>query len=292
MNLRDLKRGVESAAVLDRPGQALQSAVANAIQPTEVKNALNGSWLGHPLHPLMTDFPIGAWSMSVLLDWVGGPKGAKAADKLLVIGILSAVPTAATGAASWSEFNDAKPRRVGLVHAAANSTALGFFTWSYLARKRGKRWKGRALSLAGTGAMTVGGWLGGHLSYDMGIGVNRTAFEPHEEPQDWQDAVALDALTDGKPHCVNVGGSDVVLVREGTGVYALANTCGHMGGPLAEGEVTGAGGDACITCPWHGSTFRLADATVVRSPAVSPQPRYETRVLGGIVQLKSEVSHR
>lgn len=288
MSLRALKRSVESAAVLDGPGQALQSAVAKSIEPTEVKNLLNGSWLGHPLHPLLTDFPIGAWSMSVLLDWVGGPKGAKAADKLLVIGILSAVPTAATGAANWSEFSDAKPRRVGLVHAAANTTALSFFTWSYLARKRGKRWKGRALSLAGTGAMTVGGWLGGHLSYDLGIGVNRTAFEPHQEPQDWQDAVAFDALTDGKPERVSVAGHDVVVVRDGSLVHAMANTCNHMGGPLAEGEVD----DGCITCPWHGSTFRLADAAVVRSPAVVPQPRYETRVLGGIVQLKSEESHR
>lgn len=288
MNMRELKRAVESAKILDGPGKAAQGAVAKAVQPTPVKNFLNGSWLGHPLHPLMTDFPIGAWSMSVILDWVGGPKGSKAADKLLVIGILSAVPTAATGATSWSEFNDAKPRRVGLVHALSNSTALGLFTWSYLARKRGKRWKGRALSLAGTGAMTVGGWLGGHLSYDLGIGVNRNAFQPTEEPQDWQDVIALDALTDGKPHVVSAGGSDVVLVRDGGVVYAMANTCSHMGGPLAEGEV----GDGCITCPWHGSTFRLADATVVRSPAVSPQPRYETRVLGGIVQLKSEESLR
>jgi nitrite reductase/ring-hydroxylating ferredoxin subunit/uncharacterized membrane protein len=288
MKLRDLKRAVESLSVLDGPGRALQGAVAKAIEPTEVKNALNGAWLGHPLHPLMTDIPIGAWSMAVILDWVGGKKRQPAVDRLLFIGMVASVPTAVTGAANWSEFDDAKPRRVGLVHAASNTVALGFFTWSWAARKRGKRWKGKALALAGTGAMSAGGWLGGHLSYDLGIGVNRTAFEPTESPESWTDVIALDALTDGKPHCANVGGSDVVLVRDGGQVYALSNTCSHMGGPLAEGSVPG--DRDCVQCPWHGSTFRLADGSVLRSPAVSPQPRYETRVLGGIVQLKSEES--
>ncbi|MDQ1443794.1 MAG: hypothetical protein QOI20_258 [Acidimicrobiaceae bacterium] len=282
MLVRDVVRRLESLSVLDAPGKALQNAVNAAIDPTPVKNALNGTWLGHPLHPLLTDIPIGAWGMAVALDWVGGKRSRPAADRLLALGILAAVPTAASGAANWADFNDDKPRRIGLVHAAANTVGLTLFTASYVSRKRGKRLRGKAYGLAGMGALTVGGWLGGHLSYDLGVGVNRTAFQS-TGPSAWTDTVALESLTDGKAHLTSVDGVDVLLVRDGLGVAALADVCNHMGGPLHEGPVA----DGCVTCPWHGSTFRLADGEVVRSPAVSPQPRYETRVIDGTVQLRS-----
>jgi nitrite reductase/ring-hydroxylating ferredoxin subunit len=226
--------------------------------------------------------------MAVALDWMGGRKARPAADRLVALGILAAVPTAATGAANWSEFNDEKPRRVGVVHAASNSVALLLFSASWWSRKRGRRWRGKTYALAGTGAMTVGGWLGGHLSYGLGIGVDRTAFQPVDQATEWTDTVALDALTDAKPSLASVAGVDVVLVRDGSFVHALADTCNHMGGPLHEGTVDADAG--CITCPWHGSTFRTIDGDVVRSPAVSPQPRFETRVLGGIVQVRSRTS--
>lgn len=285
--LRNVKHAIESASFLDAVGKPMQAAVAKAIEPTEVKNALNGTFLGHPLHPLLTDVPIGAWSMAVALDVVGGKRGRQAADRLIALGILAAVPTAATGAANWSEFNDAKPRRVGVVHAASNSVALTLFTASYIARKRGRRLKGKALALAGTGALAAGGWLGGHLTYELGIGVNRNAFVPTGRPEQWTDTVNLDELTDGKPHLVAVEGVDVVLVRQGLTVRALSNTCNHMGGPLHEGQTHP---EDCITCPWHGSTFRLSDGEVVRSPAVSAQSAYETRVVGGVVQIRSKES--
>jgi nitrite reductase/ring-hydroxylating ferredoxin subunit/uncharacterized membrane protein len=279
--LRQAVGRVEQAAVLDGPGKAVQHAVNAATRPTPLKNALNGTWLGHPAHPLFTDLPLGAWSAGVTLDWIGGKAGRKAADRLIALGCLAAIPTAATGAAQYSDFNDGPSRRVGLVHAAANVAALGLFTASWLARRRGQRWRGKALGLAGVAAQSAGGWLGGYLAYDLGLGVKRTAFQ-QPGSSDWADAASLDSLTDGKPHLAHIEGVDVVLVRDGADVRALANTCTHMGGPLHEGSVEG----DCITCPWHGSTFRLHDGSVVRAPAVAGQPRYETRVAGGLVQVR------
>jgi nitrite reductase/ring-hydroxylating ferredoxin subunit len=249
MHARDvvqgLVRGVESAKLLDAPGKAAQSAIGAAIDPTPVKNALNGVWLGHPAHPLFTDFPIGAWGMAVTLDWLGGKKARPAADRLLAIGVLAAIPAAATGAAQYADFNDDKTRRVGLVHAASNTVALALFATSWWQRKRGRRMKGKAFGLAGIGAMTAGGYLGGHMAFDLNAGVNRA-----EGSQPTKD--------------------ELLLVRDAAGrpTHALDARCNHMGGPLKEGEVN----DGCVTCPWHGSTFRLDDGSVVRSPAVAPQP--------------------
>jgi nitrite reductase/ring-hydroxylating ferredoxin subunit/uncharacterized membrane protein len=281
MILHDLVRRIERLSFLDAPGKAVQDAIGKVLDPNPpLKNALNGTWLGHPAHPLLTDIPIGAWTASAILDVVGGKRGRAAADRLLALGVLSALPTAATGGANYSDFNDPRTRRVGLVHAAANDVAIVLFGASWVARKRGRRWKGKALSLAGMGTMTVGGYLGGHLSYGLGRGVDRTAWE--ERPGEWADAIEESALPEGKLHAVDVQDARVLLFKDGGRIDALANTCTHMGGPLNEGELDG----GCVVCPWHASTFRLADGEVVRSPATVPQPRYDTRVIGGMVQVK------
>jgi uncharacterized membrane protein len=138
---------------------------------------LSGAWLGHALHPIMTDIPIGAWTSSVLLDWTGGKDSWSASDRLVLAGVLAAGATVATG---WSDWADAEPgnaavRRSGLVHAAANATATALMIGSYVARRRGARGRGRLLSLAGSAALGAGGWLGGHLSYTLGAGVTAGA---------------------------------------------------------------------------------------------------------------------
>jgi nitrite reductase/ring-hydroxylating ferredoxin subunit/uncharacterized membrane protein len=296
MLLKDLVHRVESLGALDGPGLAVQDAVGKALAAsTPAKNALNGTWLGHPLHPMLTDIPIGTWTAAVALDWVGGKGARKAADRLLALGTLSAIPTAVTGAANYADFHDSRTRRIGIVHAAANDLAIVLFAASWRARKRGRRVRGRGLALAGMGTMAVGGYLGGHLSYGLGRGVDRTAWE--ERPSQWTDAIELAALPEGKLHAVDVEGVRMLLYRHPGGtIDALSNTCTHMGGPLAEGELTegevtkgegdGEPGGAYVVCPWHGSTFRLRDGGVVRSPAVTPQPRFETRTAGGLVQVK------
>lgn len=269
---------------LDRPARAL-SAIVGRIGPGAVKDALSGTWLGHALHPLLTDLPIGTWTSATLLDVIGGDESAAAADRLIGAGVLASLPTAVTGATEWAdtERSDENVRRVGLIHAAANVVALAFFTGSLTARRRGNRAKGKMLSFAGMGALTIGGHLGAHLSYAKGVGVDQTTFE--ERPSDWRPALADAALGEGDRRLVDVDGVSVVVGRDGGRLYALSARCCHRGGPLDQGTVS----NGEITCPWHGSTFRVEDGAVVRGPAAYPQPVYDVRVRDGGIEVRARV---
>lgn len=267
---------------LDRAARPL-ATVARKLGPGKVKDALSGTWLGHALHPVLSDLPIGTWTSATFLDVLGGEESAPAAERLIGAGILASLPTAVTGATEWAdtERSDASVRRLGVVHATANVVALTFFAGSFLARKRGNRGRGKALSLAGLGALTVGGHLGGHLSYAKGVGVDQTTFE--ERPTDWRPALADAALAEGERRLVDVDGAGVVVGRDGGVLFALANRCCHRGGPLHRGTL--ANGE--ITCPWHGSTFRVGDGSVVRGPAAYPQPVYDVRVEDGTIEVRT-----
>ena len=278
--VEELVGKIERAKALDPPADALAGAVNTALRPTPLKNALTGTWLGHPVHPALVGIPIGSWAGATALDLFGGKRGRKGADFLVGLGLVTAVPTVATGLASWSDLFD-EDRRVGLVHAASNAVAAALFAASLVNRRRGKRATGKLLQLAGVGAMTAGGWLGGHLTYRLGVGVDHTVFE--NAAKDWTTVASLAALPDGKPELAEADGVPILLVRDGDAVRAIANTCSHESGPLHEGEVA----DGCVTCPWHGSQFRLADGAVVRGPATAPQPGYEVRVVSGDVQVRS-----
>lgn len=265
---------------LDPPARKLLEAAHAAIRPGRVRDALSGTFLGHALHPLMTDLPIGSWTSALVLDAVGGRESRGAARKLVGAGILASLPTAVTGAVEWADSADgrASTRRVGLVHAAANVTALGLFSASYLRRRGGG--SGRTLALAGGAALAVGGHLGGHLSYVNGEGVAVTTFE--SGPEEWTPTISAVDLTEGRPACAMAGGVPILLVREGERIHALANRCNHRGGPLHEGEV----GEGTVTCPWHGSVFRLADGNLERGPAASPQPAFEARAIDGRIEVR------
>jgi nitrite reductase/ring-hydroxylating ferredoxin subunit/uncharacterized membrane protein len=280
--LHRLAERVGQAEALDPPAQKLLDLADKLIKTGRARDALSGTFLGHALHPLLTDLPIGSWTSAVILDNFGGRESERAARRLIGLGILASVPTAATGYVEWADSagGRAGTRRVGLAHAAANVTALSLFTASYLARKRGRRAKGRALALAGSSALAVGGHLGGHLSYVHGEGVAVTTFE--EGASDWVEALAEQELAEGRPACVLVDRVPVLLVREGGEIHALANRCTHRGGPLHEGEVS----DGLVTCPWHGSQFDLRTGSVERGPASSPQPAYETRSRNGAIEVR------
>lgn len=267
---------------LDRPARAL-ATIAGAIGPGKLKDALSGSWLGHALHPFLTDLPIGTWTSATLLDVIGGEESAAAADRLIGAGVIASLPTAVTGATEWAdtERSDESVRRLGVVHATANVVALGFFAASLLARQRGNRAHGKALSLAGMGALTVGGHLGGHLSYAKGVGVDQTTFD--ERPTEWRRVLDDAELGDGERQRVDVDGIAVVVGRDQGRLYALANRCCHRGGPLHRGKVE----NGEITCPWHGSTFRITDGSLVRGPAAYPQPVYDVRVQDGGIEVRS-----
>jgi nitrite reductase/ring-hydroxylating ferredoxin subunit/uncharacterized membrane protein len=278
--LEDLVGRLERWKALDTVAQPLAAGVSRAVRPRTVRNLLSGSGMGHPLHPVLTDVPIGAWSMASLLDLAGGPDAEPAADLLVLTGIVAAVPTAATGLNDWSDTHG-PTSRLGLVHAAANSVALGLYAASLAARRQGHRGAGKALALAGFGTVSAGGFLGGHLSFVKGVNVNRTAWR--RGPGKWTDVLDEADLAPGDHRLVQAGRISVLLVHDGDRIHALDNVCTHMGGPLEQGEIA----DGCVTCPWHGSTFRLADGSIVRGPASVPQPSYETRVQDGRIQLRA-----
>ena len=274
---------IEAAAPLDGPAKAVGKAVRDTVPAGPVKDALSGTWLGHALHPLLTDLPIGTWTSAVLLDWLGGRAGESAADRLIALGIAFTVPAAATG---WTEWADSEPghdavRRVGIVHAAANAGATALFGASLAARRSGARGTGKLLALAGAGVLGASGYLGGHLSYAEGVGVNQTAFE--EPPGDWTPALRESELPEGEARYAEVGGVGVLVARHDGEVHALSNRCSHRGGPLDEGELS----DGCVTCPLHGSVFRLSDGAVRSGPAQSPQPAWQVRVRDGVVELRA-----
>jgi nitrite reductase/ring-hydroxylating ferredoxin subunit/uncharacterized membrane protein len=277
-------RQLETFEGLDDVADTVSKFVRDLInQRRPLKDIVSGTWLGHSLHPLLTDVPIGTWTSSLLLDLLGGEDSEDAADLLMAVGLLAAGPTAATG---WSDWADStvgnKPvSRVGLVHALSNASAIGLYTASLVARRRGARGTGKLLGLAGAGALGLGGYLGGHLSYVQGIGVDQTAFEGR--PGDWADAAGAEELTDNHPHVASVEGADVLLVRQGERVYAIANTCTHRGGPLSDGELV----DGCVKCPWHQSVFRLDDGGVEQGPATTPQPAYDVREENGRIQVRA-----
>lgn len=271
---------LERMQALDGLAKPVVAVVGRAVQPRMVRNLISGTYLGHPLHPMLTDLPIGAWSMSTLLDTIGGRAAEPAADLLVKAGVLSAVPAAASGLNDWSDTQGAETR-LGLVHATVNTTALGLYTASLIARARGDRSRGKALGLVGFGVLVAGSYLGGHLSFGKGVNVNQTAWL--EQPTDWTPVLADTELPDRQHRKVEVDGAGVLLYRNDGQVWALANTCSHMGGPLDEGTLA----DNCVTCPWHGSIFRFTDGGIVRGPATSPQPWYETRVRDGQIELRA-----
>lgn len=170
-----------AAQGLDRVANPLREAVQRVLPPGRARDALRGRWLGHTLHPMLTDVPIGLWTSAVVLDHVGGRRGQRSADTLIALGAAAALPTAAAGLADWSEAS-ATARRQGVVHATANSIALTLFSASLLAR-RNDRATGRWLARLGAVALAVGGYVGGHLAYAEGVGVSRrAAVEPAGPP--------------------------------------------------------------------------------------------------------------
>jgi nitrite reductase/ring-hydroxylating ferredoxin subunit/uncharacterized membrane protein len=249
----------------------------------KIKDLLNGTWLGHGLHPLLTDIPIGSWSATLLLDLLSLGRDdegiQRGADVTLLLGILGASGAVVTGVADWSDLIDTD-RRVGFLHGLTNSAILLSNVTSYVLRVTGRRKAGIAWSTAGYLASIFSAYLGGDLVFSKGVGVNHVAFEGGSD-----DFVAvMDAadLQEGKLTRVDASGIPVVLLRQGSKVYAIGATCPHQGGPLDEGTYQ----DGTVTCPWHGSCFRMEDGSVVNGPAVYPAPTFDIRVRDGKIELR------
>ncbi|HZC28188.1 MAG TPA: Rieske 2Fe-2S domain-containing protein [Gaiellaceae bacterium] len=275
---------IERLELLDPVAEPLQKAVRTLVpQESELKDVLSGTWLGHPLHPPLTDVVVGTWTSALLLDLFGGRGSRTGADRLVGVGVLAAVPTAAAGLSDWAELHGGT-RRVGSVHAIGNTTALLLHALSWAARRRGDRGRAVALSAVGYAAATFSAWLGGHLSFARGVGVNQTAFD--SAPSDWTAVLADGDVGDRSLTSARADGIGVLLVRNDGQLYALDDRCSHRGCSLHEGKLNA---DDTITCPCHGSTFRL-DGSIVKGPATSPQPTFEVRSSGGNVEIRRRSS--
>lgn len=244
----------------------------NHPRAPRVKDALHGRWLGHSLHPIMTDLPIGFWTSAFVLDLVGARKSAR---MMTAAGCVTAVGAAVTGITDWT-VSDGRERRLGMAHGLLNVAGLGCQVMALVSPRRSYR----AWSWTGYTVSTAAAYLGGELVFGRGLMVDHDAWLAG--PEKWTAVLKESTLADGATHKVRVDGRDVLLCRAGRTVSAIENACAHAGGPLDEGEVS----DGVVTCPWHGSRFRLSDGACLQGPSTFPQLRLEVRVRDGQVEVR------
>ena len=242
-----------------------------------------GRWVGHPLHPALSDLPIGLWAGVMVLDAAdrdpASRRGIDAAGMLSAAGLVAAGATALTGLNDWTVSND-QDRRVGLFHGLLNTAALGLQCASLGTRMAGHRGTARALGAASLTVTAAAGYLGGHLVFTKGVMVSRVAWATG--PRRWTRALQEADLPDDSPIAVVADGRQIMLYRHGGSLYAIDNICSHAGGLLSRGPIA----DLTVTCPLHGSRFTLADGCVSRGPASQPQPVLPTRIRNGWVEVR------
>jgi len=277
---------LEDATPLDRLAAPVRNATRAVLRSQRVRDLLHGVWLGHPLHPVLVQVPVGAFASAGVLDLLPGHE--RSADVLISTGMASSLPAVAAGLADWSEMHE-QQQRVGLVHAAANGVALVLYGASLASRVRGDRAGGRLLGYLGLGMIGFGGFLGGHLAYRQAAGANHAEEVPHLVGPGWHDLCAVDDLAaDGEPRLRTLGdGANAVpllVVRHRDRIDVLSNRCSHLSGPLHEGSVDVEA--HCVTCPWHGSVFSLEDGSVRQGPATAPVHAFDTRVDSGRLMVR------
>ena len=269
----------------ERLQKALDKALyANGRPSTQkIRNFLNGTWLGEPLHVVLTDVPIGAWTVTIVFDALDlirqRREFALAADTSLAIGLLGAAGAAVTGITDWSDV-DPPARRLGLIHGLLNVGVTALFTTSLLLRKKKLRTGGRVSAALGYALLSLSAHLGGKMVYEQRVGVDRTAGEVF--PKDFVPVLAESKLADSMPTRAIHDGVPILLVRRGQRIFAMAETCSHFSGPLSEGKLVG----DSIACPYHASRFALDDGRVLDGPAVHPQPCLEVRVRNGQIEVR------
>lgn len=249
-----------------------------------VRNFLNGTWLGDPLHAALTDVPLGSWTSAVIFDLIDSAQHRRewsaAADASVGLGVAGAAAAALTGLADWSDV-DPPARRIGMFHALLNIGATTLFATSFVLRKKAKRRQARLLAALGYAAALASARLGGQMIYTHRVGVDRTNGQVF--PDNFVAVMPESELENDKPVRVLYNGVPILLVRRGSHIFALAETCSHFSAPLSEGKLEG----NTIVCPWHQSKFDLADGHVINGPAVHPQPCLEVRLKMGQVEVRT-----
>lgn len=282
------QRVVDAVPFLDRISDGVQPKVREAVEAggKTARNVLDGTWLGSPLHPALTDVPVGSWTAALVfdgLDLVSGKRAMRnAADATLAFGVAGGFAAAAVGLSDW-RYLEGGSRRMGMAHGLLNAAGLALGTSSLILRAAGRRNAGRLTFLAGYSVMGMGTHLGGELSYGYGLRVNRNVYE-RGGPDEFVAVIDEDELPRDGLRRVEVDGVGVLLSRSaGGGICAIAATCNHFSGPLEEGTREG----DTVVCPWHNSRFDLCSGRAIDGPAVFPQSRYETRVREGRIEVKA-----
>lgn len=269
-------------------GDAVQQPVHDALtQLGPLKDVLHGKFLGHPLHPAVTDIPVGAWSTALVLDAVqmmtGNESIGDAADLAVGVGLAGAVASAVTGLTDWSE-SYGRGRDIGVMHGLLNVAATGLYTASLIARRGKSRQSGVAMSMLGYAIAGFSAYLGGHLVFGEQLGVDHTATQDADKPEEFTSVMREADLKERTPVRVMAGDVAVLLVRIDGKINAISNTCTHLGGPLNEGQLEG----DSIRCPWHGSRFCLSDGEVLEAPATFPERAFDVRVKAGKIEVRAK----
>ena len=266
MSLTGFLDRIADAAALDKYIDPVRDAVQRSL-PQPVLNALHGTWLGHPVHPVLVHVPVGTWVSAGLLDLL--PPLRPAATVLIGAGVAAAVPASLSGAADWSE-QDVGVQRLGALHAVANAATLGL-----------------VLSYAGLGVASGSAAIGGHMSYAQSSGASHAATAARALTQEWIDLGPLDDLPERRPTLRTGKGNSVAVplavVRRGVRVDVFVGVCSHLSGALHAGTVEEVHGHACLVCPRHGSAFDLDSGAARRGPAANAQEKLEVRMEAGRV---------
>jgi nitrite reductase/ring-hydroxylating ferredoxin subunit/uncharacterized membrane protein len=286
----DFNDGVSKTKPQPSTDERLQKIVDKALyaggspEAQKLRNFLNGTWLGEPLHVVLTDLPIGAWTAAMVFDLldliVDRHEFALAADASIGIGLAGAAGAAVTGITDWSDV-DPPARRLGFVHGLVNLSGTALFATSLLLRRKKRRTGGLVASALGYAIMGYAAHLGGKLVYEHRVGVDRT--DGQVFPDNFVAVLPESQLADDKPTQAMVQGVPILLVRRAGRLFAMADTCSHFGGPLSDGKLV----DNCIECPYHASRFDLEDGHVVNGPAVHPQPCFEIRIHNGQIEVRN-----
>ncbi len=282
-------RASERLTWLDGPSYRLEHGIALVFTAfggvsDRLRNVLNGTYVGHPVHPILTTVPIGAWTAGLVLDAVDtlAPRPAafrEAAQLTVGVGVVGSVASAVTGLADWQYTHD-ETRRAGLVHGIVNGAALGLCAASWRDRRRGRHGRARLCSGLGYGLTVASSFLGGNLVFRHQIGVDHSTDELG--PHDFLAVLPVTGLDSGQPRRVIADGVGIVLVRDGTQIHAVGERCSHLGAPMVDGWLYRGG----LVCPWHGSCFDLADGTATRGPASAPLPTYQVRQRAGQIEVR------
>lgn len=280
---------------LDRPSyrfEHLMSFAFNGLGGARdtVTNALHGVWLGHPVHPPLASLTSGALGTTVALDALsllpGRPAtemrdASKFASRALGVGILASIGSAVTGVTDWQHTHEAD-RRVGAVHGLVNLAATALYAQSWWERRRGRHVRGIALTALGYGITLAGGYLGGALVFESGIGIDQSGARLRKT--EWTPVLPASSLN-GKPVRVEVDGVGLVVCQTRPGeVAAFGELCPHLAAPMADGWLD----RGRLVCPWHGSRFAAESGDVLRGPAAAPLPCYQARLVNGMVEVRSE----